>query len=476
MIQITKVINITNPSGTYGYAWTNNSGSCVSFNKISGNTTGTISTIITFTTEACIATASLNLTITKDNCSTILPVSLTSPCEDLTVSAITQQPNYIYSVIATNPNCNSFTFDWIYDETLFELERGGITSTNKSSLNLKPIANIFPASTQVRVKVTDCNGCTKEVSKTTLFCIPIAQDIQTQLHFSGDGYTSAPIQLRVESSCSTPVDWATAQFNTPQGFTISNIDGLVVITAVSTVDAGAYAITFSVKDVDGVVSTIGTITVEVPTVTSHTISIIDTNTQRDCAKTTGQDQAIYIDEKVVASATIDWSTFEVLTSPTPSSSSIELLADLNGDRYINYEIPGTTGVDVFKWTVADIYGNYALAGTWTVVLTCASNPVLIGKDPCVACNSSVSIDVTDGGTAGSAPFLINSIAIISQPTKGVVIVPNDGTITYIPNSGQIGVDTFTYTIKNADGYTSNTATAEIEIICAGIDITYTVCN
>ena len=46
-------------------------------------------------------------------------------------------------------------------------------------------------------------------------------------------------------------------------------------------------------------------------------------------------------------------------------------------------------------------------------------------------------------------------AIISNPTNGIVIVNNDGTVTYIPNGGSTGMDTFVYRACDSLGQCDN---------------------
>jgi hypothetical protein len=60
-------------------------------------------------------------------------------------------------------------------------------------------------------------------------------------------------------------------------------------------------------------------------------------------------------------------------------------------------------------------------------------------------------------------FQKNSINITSAAADGTATVNTDGTITYIPDTGYIGVDTFKYTIKNSAGDISNEATVTISV-------------
>ena len=50
---------------------------------------------------------------------------------------------------------------------------------------------------------------------------------------------------------------------------------------------------------------------------------------------------------------------------------------------------------------------------------------------------------------------------ITQPENGTAILNADDTVTYIPNEGFFGVDTFTYTAINPDGTQGDTATVTV---------------
>ncbi|WP_156507753.1 retention module-containing protein, partial [Halioglobus sp. HI00S01] len=52
---------------------------------------------------------------------------------------------------------------------------------------------------------------------------------------------------------------------------------------------------------------------------------------------------------------------------------------------------------------------------------------------------------------------------ISQPENGVAILNDDDTVTYIPNEGFSGTDTFTYTATNPDGTQGDTAVVTVEV-------------
>jgi hypothetical protein len=57
---------------------------------------------------------------------------------------------------------------------------------------------------------------------------------------------------------------------------------------------------------------------------------------------------------------------------------------------------------------------------------------------------------------------------VSLPSNGTAVINADNTITYTPNSGFIGIDTFDYTISDGNGGT-DTATVSIEVSAANAE-------
>jgi len=93
-------------------------------------------------------------------------------------------------------------------------------------------------------------------------------------------------------------------------------------------------------------------------------------------------------------------------------------------------------------------------------------------EPPVAVNDSA---ITDEGTPVVIDVLANdydndgtidptTVAIVSDPINGTVSVNSTtGTVTYTPDSEYIGSDSFTYTVNDSDGDTSNVATVDITV-------------
>ena len=126
-----------------------------------------------------------------------------------------------------------------------------------------------------------------------------------------------------------------------------------------------------------------------------------------------------------------------------------------GDTYV--------GTDSFTYRVTDASG--AVSGLARVTFTIvAPPPAVVARDdeyfandvPGAAFNGA-SVFSNDSGTG---PL---SLVLVSNPRNGTVTFTSDGRFTYFRNSGFIGDDSFTYRAKDANGVTSNIATAMIHV-------------
>ncbi|WP_048322952.1 cadherin-like domain-containing protein, partial [Crocosphaera watsonii] len=78
-------------------------------------------------------------------------------------------------------------------------------------------------------------------------------------------------------------------------------------------------------------------------------------------------------------------------------------------------------------------------------------------------DTAVTINILDNDNDIDSNINPESIVVITQPTKGTLIVNNNGTVTYSPNENYNGEDSFTYTVEDEEGLVSNTATVNITV-------------
>ncbi|NWF53076.1 MAG: cadherin-like domain-containing protein, partial [Nitrospirae bacterium] len=78
-------------------------------------------------------------------------------------------------------------------------------------------------------------------------------------------------------------------------------------------------------------------------------------------------------------------------------------------------------------------------------------------------DTSVDIDVISNDTDPDGAIAPATVSITDNPAHGTAVANTDGTVTYTPNAGFSGIDTFTYTVKDNEGATSNEATVRVTV-------------
>ncbi|PID70350.1 hypothetical protein CSB37_03115 [bacterium DOLZORAL124_38_8] len=90
------------------------------------------------------------------------------------------------------------------------------------------------------------------------------------------------------------------------------------------------------------------------------------------------------------------------------------------------------------------------------------NPIATDDTKTTTAVTPVEIDVTTNDTT-SGTFDLATITITEVAQHGTLTVNANGTVTYTPNAGHIGADTFKYTVKDNNGVISNEATVTITV-------------
>ena len=151
----------------------------------------------------------------------------------------------------------------------------------------------------------------------------------------------------------------------------------------------------------------------------------------------------------------------VITS-APSNGSVVV----NADGTVDYTHDDSeTIADSFTYTILDASG--AVSNVATVSLTInpvndaptASNDTLAAVDEAGTAILNLAVNDFDSDNA----LDLNSIAIISAPVNGSLIVNGDGTVTYTHDGSETISDSFSYTIADVSGAISNTASVTITV-------------
>ena len=73
------------------------------------------------------------------------------------------------------------------------------------------------------------------------------------------------------------------------------------------------------------------------------------------------------------------------------------------------------------------------------------------------------VDVLGNDSDSDGTLVSNTVAVMTQPSQGSVTENGDGTLTYAHTGTVSGSDSFTYTVNDNDGETSNVATVNLSI-------------
>ena len=82
---------------------------------------------------------------------------------------------------------------------------------------------------------------------------------------------------------------------------------------------------------------------------------------------------------------------------------------------------------------------------------------------------NISVLSNDTDLDGNADIDSSSVTIVEQPASGGISVDGAGVITYTPNAGYNGADSFTYTIADNSGAVSEAATVNVTVTAPSSD-------
>lgn len=143
----------------------------------------------------------------------------------------------------------------------------------------------------------------------------------------------------------------------------------------------------------------------------------------------------------------------------PANGVATVLADGQIEYTPNADYFGT---DSLTYSVARDNGARSNAATLTIEVLPVNDPPVANDDTADA-TGAVTIDVLDNDTDVDSAIDVTSVQVESQPQNGSATVDANGDILYTPNLDFEGTDTFTYSVADEDGDTSNIATVTVTI-------------
>ncbi len=122
----------------------------------------------------------------------------------------------------------------------------------------------------------------------------------------------------------------------------------------------------------------------------------------------------------------------------------------------------TTAVAGAETFTVDLIAN-GRTTTATVTMTASTDTVPIANDDAAITVQGQAVTTNVVANDVDTNLDSTSVAIVGSPANGALTNNGDGTITYTPNAGFTGTDTYTYTVDDASSQTSAAATVTVVV-------------
>lgn len=166
----------------------------------------------------------------------------------------------------------------------------------------------------------------------------------------------------------------------------------------------------------------------------------------------------------------------VITSPALSS-----LGAVSTNDLVEFDVTAAiSGNGVYSFAINSASGNqvkyYAREGAippQLIIQTGAAGgnipPVAVDDVATTSKDTPVAIDVLANDSDSDGTLVPSTVSILNQPGKGTVAVnSSSGVVTYTPNNGFVGIDSFRYNVEDNEGDSSNIATVAITVVSGNV--------
>ncbi|MEM7545403.1 MAG: tandem-95 repeat protein [Pseudomonadota bacterium] len=126
--------------------------------------------------------------------------------------------------------------------------------------------------------------------------------------------------------------------------------------------------------------------------------------------------------------------------------------------------PDFNGTDSFDVSVSDGQGGTAISTVTVTVTGVNDDPIAVDDSATTVLETAAVIDVLANDIDVDGDTLI--VAVTTDGANGSVTVNPDGTVTYTPDAGFIGDDSFTYTVDDQAGGAPSQATVDVTVLGA----------
>ena len=237
---------------------------------------------------------------------------------------------------------------------------------------------------------------------------------------------------------------------------IDLVDGTIQYTPETNYN-GNDSFTYQLKDAEGALSSLATVTIAVLPVNDPPVANPD-------VATTPEDTPLSI--PVVANDTdVDntWVGATLIISSNPAHGTVNVEASTGSITFTPEQ--DYFGNDSFTYQIKDAEGALSNIVAVTIEVTPVNDPpVAVNDFATTAEEMSLGIDVLANDTDADNAMNTAHLIIVSTPANGEVAIEANGTISYNPAKDFTGQDSFTYQVEDAAGAKSNVATVTITVL------------
>ncbi len=218
--------------------------------------------------------------------------------------------------------------------------------------------------------------------------------------------------------------------------------------------SGSDSFSYTVSDNSGAVSASATVTINVSGMNDAPVSVAD-------SVSTDEDSAVIIsvlDNDSDVDGQLEVSTIAAVVNPSNGT----VVAEING-TFTYTPSDNFNGSDSFTYTVKD--DQNAVSSEATVTLTVnAVNDAPVASNDVVVLQEDTTLDINVVGNDSDIDSTLDtsSLSVSVQPSQGTVSLVN-GMFRYTPNEDFDGNDSFSYTVNDVEGSTSNVASVSVTV-------------
>ncbi|OHU92126.1 Ig-like domain-containing protein [Pseudoalteromonas amylolytica] len=227
-------------------------------------------------------------------------------------------------------------------------------------------------------------------------------------------------------------------------------------------ETGTDSFTYSILDSEGGQSNIATISVNIGAVNDRPVAGDDSTTTNEDTATT---LAILNNDSDVEDS--GFVGADIALEDQGSGAGVYSLANVSvaTDGVLTIAPnQDQNGVLTFTYTVEDSDGLRSDPATVTVNITAVNDaPVAVDNTAQLAEDGSIEINVLGNDTDVDSQLNSSSVTVVTAAQGGSTQVQASGSILYTPNANFFGSDSFTYTVQDTEGLTSNQATVTITV-------------